>query len=207
MTTTPPDQSLEQADREAAEAYAQVWLVNAIERVKASLHNPDDIPTVLEVAFTDGYLTGQLHERARLQAEIEKLRGDHFVKDYQAACVRADVAEREIERLHKVIAKELSENDELGAEYTYVRALKEEIGRLNKHGYEVCLDYEKQLEAEKARRAECAAEIKRLETQARELVKALEIIASHDYAGIAMADAHITLAREAIAKFKGDRRN
>lgn len=33
----------------------------------------------------------------------------------------------EVERLHKVIAKELSENDGLGAEYTYVRALKEEI--------------------------------------------------------------------------------
>lgn len=36
----------------------------------------------------------------------------------------------EIERLVRVIARELSENDELGAEYTYVMALKAEIERL-----------------------------------------------------------------------------
>ncbi len=33
----------------------------------------------------------------------------------------------EIDRLHKVIAKELTENDEIGCEYTYVNALKREI--------------------------------------------------------------------------------
>lgn len=37
---------------------------------------------------------------------------------------------KEIERLNKVITRELSENDEIGCEYTYVRALKEEVTRL-----------------------------------------------------------------------------
>ncbi len=36
----------------------------------------------------------------------------------------------EVERLNKIIAKELSENDELGAEYTYVNALRGEVERL-----------------------------------------------------------------------------
>ena len=44
-----------------AQKYAEVWLVNAIEKVKASLHTPDDIPSALEVAFTDGYMTGYTH--------------------------------------------------------------------------------------------------------------------------------------------------
>jgi septal ring factor EnvC (AmiA/AmiB activator) len=35
--------------------------------------------------------------------------------------------EAEITRLHRVIARELTENDELGAEYTYVNALREEL--------------------------------------------------------------------------------
>lgn len=39
-------------------------------------------------------------------------------------------AVQEIERLNKVIAKELTENDELGCEYTYVNVLREEIERL-----------------------------------------------------------------------------
>jgi len=33
----------------------------------------------------------------------------------------------EIKRLHRVIAQELTENDELGSEYTYVLCLKEQI--------------------------------------------------------------------------------
>jgi hypothetical protein len=37
---------------------------------------------------------------------------------------------REIARLHRVIAKELTENDELGCEYTYVNALREDCRRL-----------------------------------------------------------------------------
>lgn len=49
-----------------AEAFAAVWLVNAIDRVMASLKNSDDIPTVLEVAFTDGYLTGYSHAKKEL---------------------------------------------------------------------------------------------------------------------------------------------
>lgn len=39
-----------------------------------------------------------------------------------------------------------------------------------------------------------------VERRAEGLVEILKIIASHDYAGIAMADAHITLAREALEK-------
>ncbi len=33
----------------------------------------------------------------------------------------------EVERLNRVIAKELTENDDLGCEYTYVNALREEL--------------------------------------------------------------------------------
>lgn len=36
----------------------------------------------------------------------------------------------EIDRLNKVIAKELSENDELGCEYTYVNTLRIELKEL-----------------------------------------------------------------------------
>lgn len=36
----------------------------------------------------------------------------------------------EVNRLKRIIAKELSENDELGNEYTYVMCLKEEVDRL-----------------------------------------------------------------------------
>lgn len=41
--------------------------------------------------------------------------------------------EQEIKRLRSIILKELTENDELGAEYTYVLLLKEEISRLRKY--------------------------------------------------------------------------
>ena len=34
------------------------------------------------------------------------------------------------------------------------------------------------------------------------LCEALEVIASHDYAGIAIADAYLCVAREALAKFR-----
>lgn len=56
----------------AAEAYSQLWLVNAIERVKAELNRPEDIPSVLEVAFTDGYRTGYLHATQDSKAKAEK---------------------------------------------------------------------------------------------------------------------------------------
>lgn len=39
-------------------------------------------------------------------------------------------ANAEIERLNKIIAQEINENDELGAEYTYVRILKDENEKL-----------------------------------------------------------------------------
>lgn len=44
-----------------AEEYAKFWLVNAIDKVVASLKEPDDVPMILEVAFTDGYRTGYRH--------------------------------------------------------------------------------------------------------------------------------------------------
>lgn len=43
--------------------------------------------------------------------------------------VAADLL-NEIDRLRSIILKELTENDDLGAEYTYVLLLKEEIARL-----------------------------------------------------------------------------
>lgn len=39
--------TLEQVKSDAEE-YAKHWLVNAIEKVKASLNEPDDIPTIRE---------------------------------------------------------------------------------------------------------------------------------------------------------------
>lgn len=43
------------------EKYAEQWLVLAIEKVKENLHNPDDVASVLEIAFADGYRTGHAH--------------------------------------------------------------------------------------------------------------------------------------------------
>lgn len=67
-----------------------------------------------------------------------------LVMDHKELKAKLAQAEAEIERLNRVIAKELSENDELGAEYTYVNALKAklqqaeaEIERLNKD----CISY------------------------------------------------------------------
>lgn len=41
-----------------------------------------------------------------------------------------NLAQKEIDRLNRIIAKELSENDELGAEFVYVNALKTQIKEL-----------------------------------------------------------------------------
>lgn len=51
----------------------------------------------------------------------------------------------EIDRLNSIILKELTENDELGAEYTYVLLLKEEISRLRKYEKKVS-ENEKELD-------------------------------------------------------------
>lgn len=68
----------------------------------------------------------------RMADEINRLRGELLRyaditerdgKDYSDA-------KQEITRLHRIIAKELTENDELGAEYTYVLTLKDENARL-----------------------------------------------------------------------------
>lgn len=49
----------------------------------------------------------------------------------------------EIIRLKKIIAQELTENDELGSEFTYVMALKEEAARL-REGLRRVIQYEGQ---------------------------------------------------------------
>ena len=46
--------------------------------------------------------------------------GDRFDKAFNES-------NAEIQRLHRVIAKELTENDELGCEYTYVNTLRQEV--------------------------------------------------------------------------------
>lgn len=48
----------------------------------------------------------------------------------------------EIERLHKVIADQLCENDEIGCEYTYVNVLREENKRLRAALEEISKDCE-----------------------------------------------------------------
>ena len=56
------------------------------------------------------------------------LRGATIQYKKDAALIAARDAK--IDRLHRVIAQELTENDELGSEYTYVNALKDEIKEL-----------------------------------------------------------------------------
>ena len=62
--------------------------------------NPDDTGGVY---YCIGFEDGIAHERKRINCQAQ------------------------IDRLYKIIAQQLSENDELGAEYTYVAALKKEL--------------------------------------------------------------------------------
>lgn len=55
---------------------------------------------------------------------------DRFVQVSVIEKSAFDAQAEEIERLKKIIAKELSENDELGAEFVYVNILKEEINKM-----------------------------------------------------------------------------
>lgn len=54
---------------------------------------------------------------------------DTFASDWKEVCDDLESTEKENARLHRIIAKELSENDDLGAEYTYVLSLKSELSR------------------------------------------------------------------------------
>jgi len=58
-------------------------------------------------------------------------------------CSKCDKKEAEIKRLHRVIAKELTENDELGCEYTYVNALRS----VNKKLFDALDEYDKKFTA------------------------------------------------------------
>lgn len=59
------------SDKDAAEAYAKVWLVHAVKKLTESLDNPDDVMSGFEIAFADGYQTGAAHVR---EGDLEKLR-------------------------------------------------------------------------------------------------------------------------------------
>jgi len=67
------------------------------------------------------------------EAEIERLKTELVNRDYErnmetsALQAERDRLQSEVERLNKIIAKELSENDDLGAEYTYVNVLKAKL--------------------------------------------------------------------------------
>jgi len=53
---------------EAAEELAKRWIVLAQDKVIESLKDADDVPMILEVAFSDGYKTG--HYAAAQDAEV-----------------------------------------------------------------------------------------------------------------------------------------
>lgn len=59
-------------------------------------------------------------------SDIEKVVGSTWEAERK---LRAELI-AEVRRLRRVIAKELTENDELGCEYTYVNVLKRENGKL-----------------------------------------------------------------------------
>lgn len=87
-------------------------------------------------------------DRAALERECERLRAESWASRPKTAgqpettgyrywrdraerlAKERDKARRECERLKRIIAREFNENDELGAEYTYVCVLKRECERL-----------------------------------------------------------------------------
>lgn len=65
-----------------------------------------------------------------MRTEIKELKQAPFYKTYDTVCSENAKLRSEVKRLHQVITKELTENDDLGCEYTYVSLLKNEIVRL-----------------------------------------------------------------------------
>jgi hypothetical protein len=64
--------------------------------------------------------------------------GSYIAEQYRLRIQEHDQLKAEVERLKRVIAKELTENDDLGCEYTYVIALKEEVrGLSEKHDLQI----------------------------------------------------------------------
>lgn len=83
-------------------------------------------------------MTTQSRDEAKAEAYARSITGQYSSKadwniaDYYLAGLREARTESqaEIDRLKRIIAKELTENDELGSEFTYVVALKAEISKL-----------------------------------------------------------------------------
>lgn len=101
----------------------------------------------------------------------------HNCCDY--AQERVDALESEVERLKRIVARELSENDELGSEYVYVVALKEDNIRLREALTSIaCLDKPKQRLIKywmRLTKMQCA-EVLATDTQiARETLKLLQV--------------------------------
>jgi hypothetical protein len=65
-----------------------------------------------------------------IEASNEEIKSEYTYhgKEYCTAVI--DESKDEIKNLRKIIAKELSENDDLGLEYTYVTILKDELAQL-----------------------------------------------------------------------------
>jgi len=87
----------------------------------------------------------QALKNANEQLGFARQRIDNFEEIKKQHLDKIAEQAQEIERLKKIIAKELSENDELGAEYTYVRLLKEQLTEavkclkaIEKEGIVVC---------------------------------------------------------------------
>lgn len=72
------------------------------------------------------------------QNNVNRLQSACNGRDDELDSLKAKLAdsEAEIERLKKIIAHELSENDELGCEYTYVGILRDKLAR-----YEAALEW------------------------------------------------------------------
>lgn len=75
--------------------------------------------------YVEGYLRGVRAERQR----ITGLLPDAESSDY---CYRIFTLSNKLKRLERVLAKELSENDELGSEFVYVNVLRQDVQRLRK---------------------------------------------------------------------------
>lgn len=110
-------------DEQAAEIERLGKLVVQLQREIDIVTNPSD-GRCMEIGAL------RVH-RNKLEAEIERLEEmNSNLASQLAGIVSLDFYKAEIERLKKLIAKELNENDELGAEYTYVNILKAENAKL-----------------------------------------------------------------------------
>jgi len=89
---------------------------------------PDRSDEHLAVTLT----TESVTEKPNEKAPYSDWTREQLVENSKALMSRIAQLSSEVERLTKLIAKELNENDELGAEYTYVNILKAEVERLKR---------------------------------------------------------------------------